>query len=335
MMRSNTPVIINIIRILTIAARFVNVFSLCESSVPRKISKRLETIDGVEIASSYKEYLDLALSDLDDRLKKSGLKLTDFQDRIDKRSNLLSEIAKEIAKRKEFSIQLSEKDKILRTRLLRNTEMKSALQNLADIAGYKLSSTEKEKFYSDLNANRNAGDDSQKFISDNITYMLGNKMNDKEEDSAISVSPAINAKISAKISNSSSYTRYIEMAYAEVEAILVKDKQTLIEVIRSLKTNELKLKELEQLKSKVNASLKKLKIFHSNLINIIHRDKQIETTVQQLEDQIKFNIDALNDSILNTSNNNNNNNNNTNTSSANTNAINGQTMAPNEAKIVE
>ena len=274
-------------------------------SVPKKINKRLETIDGVEIASSYKEYLDLALSDLDDRLKKSGLKLADFQDRIGKRSNLLSEIAKEIAKRKELSVQLSEKDKILRTRLLRNTEMKSALQNLADIAGYKLSSMEKEQFYSDLSANRNAGgDESQKLINDNLTYILVNKMSQKDN---VNVP---NSKMNAK-SNSSSYTRYIEMAYAEVDSILIKDKQTLIEVIRSLKTNELKLKELEQLKLKVNASLKKLNMFHSNLINIINRDKQIETTVQQLEDQIKFNADALNDSILNTNNSSTNNNLNT------------------------
>ena len=43
--------------------------------------KNLETIDGVEIASSYKEYLDLALGDLEDRLKKASVKLLDFKNR--------------------------------------------------------------------------------------------------------------------------------------------------------------------------------------------------------------------------------------------------------------
>jgi hypothetical protein len=90
----------------------------------KQIGKRLETVDGVEIASSYKEYLDLALGDLEDRLKKSNIKSDDFQDRIHKRTNLLNDIESEIEKRKAYSNELMDKDKLMRTMLIRNTEMK-------------------------------------------------------------------------------------------------------------------------------------------------------------------------------------------------------------------
>jgi hypothetical protein len=103
--------------------------------------KRLETIDGVEIASSYKEYIDLATGDIDDRLAKSNMQLNDLQERIKKRAELNDQIEKEIVRRRNYAQELSEKDKVLRNRLVRNTEMKSALTNLADIAGYKLDTT--------------------------------------------------------------------------------------------------------------------------------------------------------------------------------------------------
>ena len=102
---------------------------------PQIIEKRLETVDGVEIASSYREYMDLALSDLEDRLVKSNSKLLDFNGRIEKRSNLYEKIKEEIIRRKDLSADLVVKTKDVRNRLIKNTAMKSAIQNLADIAG--------------------------------------------------------------------------------------------------------------------------------------------------------------------------------------------------------
>lgn len=81
----------------------------------RKFQKRLATIDGVEIASSYIEYLDLAFGDLDDRSKKNYIKLADLKGRINKRKNLYKEIVTEIEKRNKFSQELQKSDKILRT----------------------------------------------------------------------------------------------------------------------------------------------------------------------------------------------------------------------------
>ncbi len=101
-----------------------------------KLEKRLETVDGVEIASSYREYMDLALSDLEDRLVKSNSKLVDFNGRIEKRQSLLNKIKDEIARRKDLSDELTVKEKDVRNKLIKNTAMKSAIQNLADIAGY-------------------------------------------------------------------------------------------------------------------------------------------------------------------------------------------------------
>jgi hypothetical protein len=189
---------------------------------------------------------------------------------------LLNDIESEIKKRKEYSIDLQDKDKMLRNRLIRNTEMKSALQNLADIAGYKLNTlnslkknlnnisflnfTEKQKNYTNLLINR--------FGSD------------------------------TKSLNSNSYTRYIEMAYAEVDQILIADKQTLIEVIRKLKTNKSKLKELIQLKIKVNLSLNRLNEFESKLVSMIKHDTQIQSTINKLETQIDLNLMSLNNNIL-------------------------------------
>ena len=113
--------------------------------------------------------------------------------------------------------------------------------------------------------------------NENLTYSLVKRLIPNEN------------KLHTIINNSGSYTRYIEMAYSEVESILVKDKQTLINLIRKLKTNDNKLKELEKLKVNVNSSLNRLNEYNANLINIINRDKQIETTVKQLESQIKLN----------------------------------------------
>jgi len=73
-------------------------------------------VDGVELASSYIEYLNLAFGDLDDRLRKHFIKLADFKARISKRKSLLEEIVSEIHKRQEISQELNQEDKTLRSR---------------------------------------------------------------------------------------------------------------------------------------------------------------------------------------------------------------------------
>ena len=99
-------------------------------------------------------------------------------------------------------------------------------------------------------------------------------------------------------SNTNSYTRYIEMAYSEVDQILVSDKQALIEIIRRLKTNKFKLKELETLKAKVNSSLNRLNEFEYKLLNIIKHDAQIQDTINKLENEINFNLLSLNNNLV-------------------------------------
>ena len=203
--------------------------------------KRLETVDGVEIASSYKEYLDLALGDLRDRLVQSSAKLGDVEQRAIKRRVLLRRIDVEMRRRNAFTRNLTAQDKRLRAHLLRNTEMRAAMQNLALIAGYRLQ--EEEKAAANLTAH------------------------------------------SANDASNNTYTRYIQMAYDEVDTLLSADKQTLVEIIRRLKNNDAKLKELEQLRTRVNESLLRLNEFALKLRSMIGHDAQIASTVTQLEQQ--------------------------------------------------
>jgi hypothetical protein len=239
-----------------------------KETVQQKVenSNHLETIDGVEIASSYNEYLDLALNDLVDRVEKSQVKLNDFRERINKRTTLLKDINKEIDHRNTFSIELNARDKLLRTRLIRNTEMKSALQNLADIAGYKLN-----------------------FSLPKTSHILNNRNSSLTLNSR-HINEVFTSSIPFSLSNdNTTYTRYIEMAYSEVDTILDNDKSTLIEVIREIKENNLKLNELKKLKIKVELSLKRLTEFEEKLTKILKNDSQVAKTVQTLESRIKEN----------------------------------------------
>jgi hypothetical protein len=247
------------------------------------LKKRLETVDGVEIASSYKEYLDLALGDLEDRLNKSNLKLADVESRSDKRMTLIQEIDKEVLLRQAYTRSLSKKDKLLRARLLRNTEMKSAMENLAVIAGYKLHSGEA----------RNQQQESDAYADSLERSSHDDNLTDFESISDQSSASELKANLTnvlveqlAKSKNSSSYTRYIQLAYDEIDALLTNDKQTLIDIIRHLKTNEAKLKELDHLKEKANASLTKLSEYKVYLKTMITHDSQITQTVKQLERQM-------------------------------------------------
>jgi hypothetical protein len=230
--------------------------------------KRLETIDGVEIASSYKEYIELALGDLEDRLRKSRAQQIDFVERIKKRTTLFDQIEKEISRRRAYAQNLSEKDKLLRNRLIRNTEMKSALINLADIAGYKLDPSKIQ--ISDTTVNENASTKTElnaKRLSNTLSSLT------PVADSLASMNPSIN----------NTYTRYIEMAYSEVESILSTDKQTLIDVIRNIKDNEEKLRDLEKLKIKVDNSLSRLKYLENKLDILIKQYTEIANVLRQLK----------------------------------------------------
>lgn len=235
--------------------------------------KRLETIDGVEIASSYKEYIDLALGDLCDRLKKSKVKVTDLRERISKRETLFSQITKEINRRKVLSLELTEKDKILRDRLIRNTEMKSAIQNLADIAGYKLD-TPKNSLKAEYETDNSVQDTAQ--IMKNSETILSDS----------------GSNLFNKLKNSS-YTIYIGMAYSEVNEILAKDKQVIIELIRKKINNDFKTKELEKLRDKVGNSLKRLKNFESKLNDIINHDTSIDNVLRQLSNVSNFDKEKI------------------------------------------
>jgi len=133
------------------------------------------------------------------------------------------------------------------------------LQNLADIAGYKFEHIQDTIYSNNFNIHRNLSS----ILSENFT----------------------------DLNSTVTYTRYIEMAYAEVQTMLKNDKQTLIEVIRNIKTNELKLKELEKLKMKVSESLNRLNDFEHKLVNMIKHDEQIKTTVNQLDTNIKLSTD--------------------------------------------
>jgi len=74
-----------------------------------------------------------------------------------------------------------------------------------------------------------------------------------------------------------------------VNEILTNDKQELIEVIRRLKTNGMKLSELGQLSVKVKESLARLREFESRLGTLISHESEIANTLVGLEKKIKNN----------------------------------------------
>ncbi len=238
----------------------------------KRFGKRLETIDGVEIASSYREYMDLALSDLNDRLKKSKVKISDFRERIQKRTHLLERIRKEIQKRKEDELNYSQKDSFLRKRLIRNTQMKTAIQNLAKIAEYSLDQGENENLL-------------PKFI-ENELGTLNNQENKPNND--------LNQVFNVSLQNlqiNNTYTKYIQMAYAEINENLINDKQSLIEIVRRKMNNDKKLKKLEVLDEKVDTSLVKLRELERSLNQLIQHDTNIQNVLNELKNQTGNTLD--------------------------------------------
>jgi hypothetical protein len=199
-----------------------------------------------------------------DRLNKSKIKIDDFQERIVKRTDLLNQVTREISRRKTLALKLTEKDKLLRKRLIRNTEMKSAIQNLAEIAGYKL----------------NRG----KFL---VNRIKSKNRSLSEDDEKEEMNTETNG-YELKITKNNSYTVYIEMAYNEVDEILARDKQIIIELIRRKKNNDFKLKELLKLRVKVIDSLAKLKDFDAKLSEIIQNNSNIENILSKLARLSRF-----------------------------------------------
>ena len=241
----------------------------------KRFGKRLETIDGVEIASSYREYMDLALSDLNDRLKKSKVKINDFRERIEKRTHLLERIRKEIEKRKEDELNYSQKDGLLRKRLIRNTQMKAAIQNLAKIAEYRLDQSENENLL-------------PKYI-ENELGALNSQENRHGED--------LNRLFNGSLQNlqiNNTYTKYIQMAYAEINENLINDKQSLIEIVRRKINNDKKLKKLEVLDEKVDKSLVKLRELERSLNQLIQHDTNIQNVLDELKSQMGNILDENN-----------------------------------------
>jgi hypothetical protein len=199
--------------------------------------------------------MDLALSDLEDRINKSEVKLSDFRDRIQKRKILYSEIIKEISRRKEMAKKFIEKDKQLRARLLRNTEMKAAINNLAEIAEYKLSSRHHK----------------------NSAHLKQNNLTELNTNQTLSYNEMNNT--------------FIEMAYVEINNILALDKQTLVQVIRKKLNNDFKLKELINLEKKVSESLVRLESSEIRLKQLIAHDKDVDDILSQLRTRIKLEPD--------------------------------------------
>ena len=237
-----------------------------------KHKKRLETVDGVEIASSYKEYVELAIDDVNDRLNKNFIQMNYTEKLIVTREKLRVEIDRETSRRYSNADELREKHKTLRDRLTHNTKMKDALVELANIAGFSLKDNKK----SDNNRLTESNDEEAQLIDEgeNKTLLTGDSLAKK-----IFLSQGNNFKIG----DNNSYNQYIEMAYAEVNTVLSSDKQMLIEVIRQKKDNDKRLRKLETLKVKVESSLKKFKIRADKLADLIKKQIEIKTVLTQLK----------------------------------------------------
>ncbi len=237
-----------------------------------KHKKRLETVDGVEIASSYREYVELAIDDVNDRLNKNFNQMNYTEKLIVTREKLRGEIDRETSRRYSNADELREKHKTLRDRLTHNTKMKDALVELANIAGFNLKDNKK----SDSNRLAEPSDDDAQFIdeSENKTLLTGELLAKKI---------FLSQGNGFKIGDNNSYNQYIEMAYAEVNTVLSSDKQMLIEVIRQKKDNDKRLQKLETLKVKVENSLKKFKIRADKLADLIKKQIEIKNVLTQLK----------------------------------------------------
>lgn len=265
--------------------------------------KYLQTIDGVEIASSYTEFIELAIDDIKDRLKKHNLKLAHFEESVKNRSELSDQIQAEIYRRTAMLNELNESKKLIGSRLTRNNEMKSALINLASIIGYKLGNkkltatmmtTDSVEVNEASSPSPGAGEASQPVAlstdkRDVDSEKLINELQTNEANAILAQSLTNNGNNNNNnnINRNVTYTRYIEMAYDEVISLLASDKQTLVMIIRSIKDNVEKLKELRKLKAKVDTSLKKLKFHENKLRSLIDYESKIDYILDELKNLIQ------------------------------------------------
>ena len=236
----------------------------------KNIEKRLETIDGVEIASSYKEYIELALNDLDDRLNKSNSTINDFRERIQKRTKLLNEITNEVNQRKTIRKSLEIKEKTLRNVLVKNTEIKSAVENLANVAQVKLASSH---------------DRANQFSINNLNIIEiidqdGNLTNERNKEPQ-----STNTYNLDSLKHRDPNNTYIQTAYDDLNEILTHDKRVLIELAKSRLENEYKIKEFEKLQQRVETSLQKIKELENNLSKLINHDNDVKEILRQLKDK--------------------------------------------------
>ena len=235
--------------------------------------KRLETVDGVEIASSYKEYVELAIDDINDRMTKNTVQLNYTLNLLGSREKLFSNIDLEISRIKSYIEELLEKLKSLRDRLRHNTRMKAALVELAKIAGFSL----KDK--------------------QNLPILTSNENKTMLKRSLATTLLLDRKNGGYKMLDNNTYNQYIEMAYAEVNSVLASDKQMLLEVIRQKKDNAKRLKMLEALKLKVENSLKRFKLRADKLTDLIKKQTEIRNVLTQLKifmQHHKINLNFLN-----------------------------------------
>lgn len=253
----------------------------------------------------------LALGDLKDRLKKNKIKIEDFHERIKKRRNLLDQIVKEIIRRRMLALKFTEQDKQLRkrlqlkvfkayiikllltkinqSRLIRNIEIKSAIQHLAEIAGYKLinsQQSEESSLLPDTNSNQN----DYEMLATRILYSSQSMYEDETKNKTNQDATTIQDSNESELNNNKNgnYTLHIQAAYNQINQNFSRDKQLIIELVRMKKNNEFKLKELERLRVKVSNSLAKLKQLDENLAQMIKNDVNIEEALVKLSEGNHF-----------------------------------------------
>lgn len=179
--------------------------------------------------------------------------------------------------------------------MIRNIEIRSAIQHLAEIAGYKLAST---------NSNSNQQSEEVNVSTNQLDYeMLASRVlensdleaanNNKTETNnqeseltnLVDKSEETDQPSLVALNQISNYTLHIQAAYNQVNQLFARDKQFIVELIRRKKNNDFKLRELEKLRVKVSNSLTKLKQLDENLGQMIRNDVGIEEALIRLSNR--------------------------------------------------
>lgn len=166
--------------------------------------------------------------------------------------------------------------------MIRNIEIRSAIQHLAEIAGYKLSSSGGSQLSEEVNVSSNQLD--YEMLASRVFENTDAVNNTAVEPEAL-VSEESEPPLAALNQQMSNYTLHIQAAYNQVNQLFARDKQYIIELIRRKKSNDFKLKELDKLRVKVSNSLSKLKQLDENLGQMIRNDVGIEEALIRLSDR--------------------------------------------------